>query len=734
AHQDAPFDLVLDALNPTRTLSRHPLFQICLTLESGGVPELRLGETRATAIPEVTSGSAKFDLEFLLRTEDGQGMHGTVLYAEDLFDRPTVQRMVDVLATVLRQALADPDARLGELEVVSEDERQLLLGPWAGTTATIDDTSLVARFEDQVTRTPDAVALIDGEQRITYGELNATANRWARRLRERGLGRGDLAGILLERDATFAAALIAVLKTGAGHVLLDPDFPDERLRSAAAEAGISHLVTRAELAGRLPGAWTTCTEGPDDVADHDSGNLGTPIRPQDVACVMFTSGSTGRPKGILSSHRNLVSTVSAQSYGTFGPDEVFLQCSPVSWDAFSLEFWGALLHGGTTVLQPGQKPEPAVIADLSRRHGVTMLQLSASLFNYLTDEHPEAFTTVTIAYTGGEAASPAHVHKLQQLSPRTRVVNGYGPAESMGFTTTHTITATPEPHPTIPIGAPLTNKGAYILDAALRPVPPGVTGHLYLTGHGLAHGYLNRPDYTATTFVPNPYGAPGTRLYRTGDLAHFDQQGHLHYNGRADSQVKIRGFRVEPGEIEAALLTHPGVTQATVTPYRRRLSAYVVTGTDTVTTEDIRRHLVERLPEHMVPTYLTVLERLPLTPNGKIDRRALPEPAAVVSRGRAPRNPLEETLVGLFTRTLAAENALTIDDDFFHHGGHSLLGARLTNHIAVSLDVRLTVRDVFEHPTPARLAEHITALKTAPATKKARPALRRRTETERISS
>ncbi|WUT00202.1 amino acid adenylation domain-containing protein [Streptomyces sp. NBC_00708] len=734
AHQDAPFDLVLDALNPTRTLSRHPLFQICLTLESGVVPELRLGDTRATAIPEVTSGAAKFDLEFLLRTEDGQGMHGTVLYAEDLFDHATVQRMVNVLATVLRQALADPDMRLGALEVVSEEERELLLGPWAGSSTTIANTSLVQRFEEQVARAPEAVALIDGDQRITYAELNATANRWARALRSHGLGRGQLAGILLERNATFAAALIAVLKTGAGHVLLDPDFPDERLRSAAGEAGISHLVTRTGLADRLSGAWTTSTEGPDDVLGHDSGNLDVPIGAQDVACVMFTSGSTGRPKGILSSHRNLVSTVTAQTYGTFGPHEVFLQCSPVSWDAFSLEFWGALLHGGTTVLQPGQKPEPALIAELSRRHGVTMLQLSASLFNYLTDEHPEAFESVTIAYTGGEAASPAHVHRLQQLSPHTTVVNGYGPAESMGFTTTHTITATPEPHPTIPIGTPLTNKAAYILDATLQPVPPGVTGHLYLTGHGLAHGYLNRPDLTATTFIPHPHGTPGTRLYRTGDLAHFDQHGHLHYNGRADSQVKIRGFRVEPGEVEAALLTHPGVTQATVTTHRSRLSAYVVTGTDTVATEDVRRHLVERLPEHMVPTYLTVLDRLPLTPNGKIDRRALPEPAAVVSRGRAPRTPLEETLVGLFTRTLGAENALTIDDDFFHHGGHSLLGARLTNHIAVSLDVRLTVRDVFEHPTPARLAEHITALKTAPAAKKARPALRRRTETERISS
>ncbi|TRV70829.1 AMP-binding protein, partial [Streptomyces sp. 130] len=333
-------------------------------------------------------------------------------------------------------------------------------------------------------------------------------------------------------------------------------------------------------------------------------NLGVPVTGDDVACVMFTSGSTGRPKGILSSHRNLVSTVTAQTYGNFGPDQVFLQCSPVSWDAFSLEFWGALLHGGTTILQPGQKPEPALIAELSTRHGATMLQLSASLFNYLTDEHPEAFTTVTTAYTGGEAASPPHVHKLQQLSPHTTVINGYGPAESMGFTTTHTITPTNTPHPTIPIGTPLTNKAAYILDPTLQPVPPGVTGHLYLTGHGLAHGYLNRPDLTATTFTPNPHRPAGTRLYRTGDLAHFDHNGQLHYHGRADNQLKIRGFRIEPAEIEAALLTHPHITQATITTHHDQLAAYLVTDTATPT-EDIRRHLANQLPEHMVPTYLT---------------------------------------------------------------------------------------------------------------------------------
>ncbi|TXS34919.1 AMP-binding protein, partial [Streptomyces sp. t39] len=285
----------------------------------------------------------------------------------------------------------------------------------------------------------ERTALVDGERAVSYAELNASANRLARHLRSHGLGRGDLAGVLLERGADFATAVVAVVKTGAGYTLLDPDFPDERLRSAATDAGITHLVTTTGLAQRVDGPWTTVTATAPALAALAPDDLGLEVTADDVACVMFTSGSTGRPKGILSSHRNLVSTVSGQSYGRFGTGEVFLQCSPVSWDAFSLEFWGALLHGGVSVLQPGQRPEPALIAELSRRHGVTMLQLSASLFNFLVDEHPEAFETVTVAFTGGEAASPAHVHKLQGLVPGIEVVNGYGPAESMGFTTTHAI-------------------------------------------------------------------------------------------------------------------------------------------------------------------------------------------------------------------------------------------------------------------------------------------------------
>ncbi|WP_234315377.1 amino acid adenylation domain-containing protein, partial [Streptomyces globisporus] len=379
-----------------------------------------------------------------------------------------------------------------------------------------------------------------------------------------GGGRGHDAGGAVRGAARFATALLAVLKTGAAHVLLDPDFPDDRLRSAAADAGISHLVTRPVLAERVDGPWATHTEAPGELLSHNPGNLGLPLGPDDPACLMFTSGSTGRPKAILSSHRNLVSTLIGQPYLPAGPEQVYLQCSPVSWDAFSLEFWGALLHGGTAVLQPGQKPEPALVTELARRHRVTTLLLSATLFNYLTDEHPEAFETVTTAFTVGEAASPAHVHKLQRLRPGITVLNGYGPAEVMIYATTHTIEAGVEPHPVIPIGTPLVNKPAYVLDARLGLCPPGVTGELYVAGEGLAHGYLGRSDLTATRFVPNPFGPAGGRLYRTGDLARFDRDGRLLYEGRADDQIKIRGFRVEPGETEAALLTHPAVTQAVV--------------------------------------------------------------------------------------------------------------------------------------------------------------------------
>ncbi|MFD8143183.1 amino acid adenylation domain-containing protein [Streptomyces sp. NPDC059708] len=750
AHQDAPFDLVLEAVNPSRSLARHPLFQVCLALESGPVPAPEFPGVTAGPAEPLATGSVKFDLEFLLSADEETGLSGTVLYSSDLYDRETVERMIRVLRRVLEHAVASPEVPLSGLEVLGAEERARVLGEWPGAAPSRAEEGepplLTARFEEQARLRPQAPALVFDAESVTYGELNARANRLARHLRSHGLGRGDLAGILLERGIPFAVALLAVVKTGAGYALLDPEFPDERLRGTAQDAAVRLLVTDAAQAARgLDGPWTevrTDTEA-EEIGEHPAHDLGVVLTGDDTACVMFTSGSTGRPKGILSRHRNLVSTVTGQSYAAFGPGEVFLQCSPVSWDAFSLEFWGALLHGGTTVLQPGQRPEPAVIAALGRAHAVTMLQLSSSLFNYLTDEHPDTFASTRIVYTGGEPASPTHIARLHALHPHLTVTNGYGPAESMGFTTTHTVAPGVPTGATVSIGRPLARKQAYVLDERLRPVPPGVTGELYLTGDGIAHGYLAQPATTATRFIPNPHGTPGSRLYRTGDQAHWDTHGNLHYTGRTDTQIKIRGFRIEPTEIETLLTTHPHLTQATLATHTDRhgtpqLTAYVVAaGEPGPAPQEVRLWLRERLPDHMVPAFVVPMERLPLTPNGKIDKRALPVPRPVTAAGgRSPRTPLEETVLGLFTEVLAVTGRLSIDDDFFDHGGHSLLAARLTHRLGAALDVSLTLRDVFQYPTPAALAQHLEARLSAGAAppRRTRPTLRRRTTDQERST
>ncbi|MFE4632799.1 amino acid adenylation domain-containing protein [Streptomyces sp. NPDC056773] len=744
AHQDVPFDRVLEAVNPTRSAARHPLFQVCLALESGPGLAPDLPGLQSGAAEPLATGAVKFDLEFLLRAEPDGPLTGAVLFSSDLYERATVERMAQMLRRTLEHVVDVPDVLLSELELLGAAERRQVLEEWTGRRADIGEATLVDRFEEQARIRPAARALVFGEEDLTYGELDARSNRLAHHLAERGLGRGDLAGVLLDRGTDFAVALLAVLKTGAGYALLDPEFPDERLAGTARDAGVGVLVTDSLHHARVPGPWdcVLVDSEADAIGRQPATGPGIALTPADVACVMFTSGSTGRPKGILSSHRNLVSTITAQTYAHFGPEETFLQCSPVSWDAFSLEFWGALLHGGTTVLQPGQRPEPAAIAALSQRHAVTMLQLSSSLFNYLTDEHPDTFATTRIVYTGGEPASPTHVHRLHTRHPQLTITNGYGPAESMGFTTTHPIPATDEPAGTVSIGRPLTNKHAYVLDTRLRPTPPGTIGELYLTGDGLAHGYLAQPTTTATSFVPNPYGPPGTRLYRTGDQAHWDSEGNLHYTGRTDTQIKIRGFRVETTEIETVLTSHPEIAQATLSTHpdhhnTPQLAAYLVTTAPGLSGQDVRLWLRTLLPDHMVPAFVVLLDRLPLTPNGKIDKRALPVPeAAAVVGGRAPRTELEAALLALFVDALGTAAPLSIDDDFFDHGGHSLLAARLTHRIGATLDVPLTLRDVFQHPTPATLAQHIERLRgSVPAApRRARPALRRRTPDQERSS
>ncbi|MEU3751104.1 amino acid adenylation domain-containing protein, partial [Streptomyces narbonensis] len=729
AHQDVPFERLVEELNPVRSAARHPLFQVALVLQNNAVATPRLSGLDLVGQEVLSLDVAKFDLtvdvtEAYDDTGRPTGIRGSAQYAVDLFDRGSVEALVARLVRLLEAAVAEPDARIGDLDVLAVDERRMLLGEWNTTAGTSPyEVCVHELFEERAAVSPGSTALVFGDVRVSYGELEREANRLARYLVGRGVRRGDTVGVLLEREPRLVVAVLAVLKAGAAYTLLDPGFPVERLRDVVERAGLSLVVTAGVL-GELLGSTAglvrlDAAAEVAGIAQCADSVLGRTASPEDAACVMFTSGSTGVPKGVVSPHRAMTGTLVGQDFVSFGPDEVWLQCAPVSWDAFALELFGALLHGGVCVLQPGGKPEPGLIAELIARHHVTSAYLSASLLNFLLDEYPGCFTGMRQIIGGGEAASPAHAAKVLAEYPGLRLVNGYGPVEAMIFVSAHHITAGDTARPAIPIGRPIGNERMYALDERLRPVPVGVVGDLYLTGAGLAHGYLGQAALTAERFVAHPHGAPGERVYRTGDLVRWRADGVLEYVGRADGQVKIRGFRVEPGEVQAVLMRHSGVRQAAVAvredrPGDKRLAAYLVAepGTE-LDPADVRGHAAAHLPEHLRPSTFTVLDALPLTPNGKLDRKALPAPDIdSAPGGRAPRTEQEKLLCELLADVLGVEQ-VGIDDNFFHLGGHSLLAARLISRISTALGTRVGIAELFHAPTMAALAERLDSKRGA---------------------
>ncbi|MFE5816939.1 amino acid adenylation domain-containing protein [Streptomyces sp. NPDC056479] len=573
-------------------------------------------------------------------------------------------------------------------------------------------------FEEQVRRTPAATALVSADDRLSYGELDARAARLAALLREHGVRPGTLVGVHLERSAEMAVALLGTLKAGAGYVMLDPDFPVERLRGMAADAGVGVVVSRRGSRQPIDVAESIEVEDAERVRPLRSGQVA--IRPHDPACVMFTSGSTGRPKGIVASHAAITGTLTGQDFAYFGAGAVWLQCSPVSWDAFALELWGPLLNGGLCVLHPGQRPDPVVIAGLAARHAVTSVYLSASLFHVIVDEYPRALAGVRELIVGGEPMSPAHAARTLERHPGLRLSNGYGPVEGMVFLTVHQVTAEELRNGgPVPIGRPLAGKRLRVLDTRLRPVADGETGELYAAGAGVALGYRGRPGLTAERFVADPYGPAGDRMYRTGDLVRRRADGVLEYLGRADSQVKIRGFRVEPGEVETVLAGHPGVLRAAVVARPdvtgdKRLIAYVVPREGhqrSLCERELREHAAHVLADYLVPAAFVLLDALPLTANGKLDRAALPEPGPVTGSlasqaGRQPSGAVEEALCGLFSEVLGVAS-VGPEDDFFALGGNSLMVARLLGRIQLTLGARVGVRTLFECRTPAALVPHV---------------------------
>ncbi|MFD7611484.1 amino acid adenylation domain-containing protein [Streptomyces sp. NPDC059828] len=686
-HQEAPFDAIAGAVMEERpddrTEDRNPLCQVLLELHPLDTRPLTIGGTEVTR--ELHSNPvSRFDLSISV-DDRGTDFTGRFEYDSDLFDPATMAGLCEA---------------------------------WLGTLAAAVEVPVHTLFEDRAARDPHALALVSGEDRLDYGALNERANRLAHHLGGLGIGRGDTVAVLVERGPDLVVALLAALKAGAAYTLLDPDFPAGRLAGAVADSGAALLVTQRDASPPFPVArHLDLDAAAAAVAACPGHDPGSAVTGTDLACVMFTSGSTGRPKGVAVPHRALTGTYLGQDYARFGPDEVWLQCSPVSWDAFALELYGALAFGGVCVLQPGQRPDPGAVAELTRRHGVTQLQLSASLFNFLLEEFPETYDDLRVAFTAGERASVTHVGKALEQWPDLVVANGYGPVESLGLTTCHRATREDAAGASIPIGHPLHGKAIHVLDARLRPVPDGITGELYAAGGGLALGYVGRPGLTAERFVASPFGAPGERLYRTGDLGHRTAEGVLEITGRIDDQVKLRGFRVEPGEIEDALTRHPFVREAVVTvhepaPGDRRLAAYVTVaaGAPVPGPDALLDHLAGLLPEHMVPVTYDVLDTLPLNANGKADRRALPAP--VGRPEAAPADPLtpDQRLVAEAVRTvLKLAEDLGPDADFFRIGGDSLAAVRVAMRLSQQTGTRVPPQAVFRGRTVSAIAERLVS-------------------------
>ncbi|KPH97142.1 amino acid adenylation domain protein [Actinobacteria bacterium OK074] len=727
AHQDMPFENLVEALNPARTLSYNPLFQTILALQNVPLGEFDLPGLHVSTVATPIR-TAKFDLVFNLRERyrpDGScgGVVGAVEYATDLFDPVTVETLVARWTRLLEAVVADPDVVVGRIDVLADDERARLLNGCSGGVAEGVEDVVSKAFEARVAMAPDAVAVVAGDVSLTYEELNRRANRFAHALLERGVGAEQVVALVLPRSPELVVAVLGVLKAGAAYLPVDPEYPRSRIEFMLSDARPSLIVDDPRTVRE--------TEG------HPETDPGVAVDSRQPAYVIYTSGSTGRPKGVVVGYAGIGALHAATVERlAIDADSRILQFASPSFDASFWDMSNALLSGATLVLAPATEPLTALV---DRHLAVTHALVPPSVLAAVAeDEVPSSMTLVV----GGEACPPGLVARW---STGRRLVNAYGPTEATVCATMSEPLSALSPTPP-PIGRPIVNTRVFVLDPDLRLVPTGAAGELYVAGPGLARGYLGQPGLTADRFVASPYGPAGARMYRTGDVVRWRRDGDLEFLGRADEQAKVRGFRIEPGEIEAVLAAHPRLTQAKVIvrqdrPDDKRLVAYVVAGDDanrrrdphperdhagergkthaaspltsretTTLIDELHAHLRERLPEYLVPSAIVLLDRLPLTPNGKVDRNALPEPGpGAAGSGRAPRAPGErslttrqQTLCGLFAETLGVAG-VGPDDGFFALGGHSILAVRLVRAINQRFGTALPLNSIFEHETAAAL-------------------------------
>jgi amino acid adenylation domain-containing protein len=708
AHADLPFELLVRELQPERDPSRHPLYQVLLAINPPD-PELRLGEIEAEAL-QTEASAAGVDLFLFLQERDG-GLDAIWEYSTDLFERETIERLHGHFVRLLQAAVESPGQPVGDLALLGDDELQRVLVEWQGVAREYPSEPLHSLIEEQVARSPDAVATVFEGEELTYGELNERANQTARRLQALGAKPGTIVAVSLERSLDLVVALLATLKAGAAYVPIDPDLPADRVAFMLSDSGAEVLITHDRVLQRLPrfdGGVVQLDADAAEIGREDPNDLGVPVGPDDIAYVIYTSGSTGRPKGVLNTHRGVVNRLlSMQDTYALEASDRLLQKTQSSFDVAVREVFWPLLHGARIVLAaPGQQGNPSYLAEVIEREQVTIVHFVPSMLQLFLDEvDPERYRSVRCVLSGGEALRGELANRFF-ASFDCELHNLYGPTEAAISVTSWRCEPADE-RVVAPLGHPVANTQMYVVDARLRPVPAGVWGELLIGGAQVARGYHGRPALTAEQFVPNPFG--DGRVYRTGDRGRWTAGGVLEFGGRVDDQVKVRGFRVELGEIEAVLREQGGVVDGAVvaveTPGRpTELAGYVVPSGD-VSAADVHGFLRSKLPDYMVPASITFLDELPLMPNGKLDKGALPAPdrTTLQEEFAEPETESERALARIWSELLELER-VGRNDNFFTLGGHSLLAVRLLARVAKELDSDVFLSDFLREPTVAALA------------------------------
>ncbi|MDT8717660.1 amino acid adenylation domain-containing protein [Clostridium sp. 19966] len=714
-HQAYSFDKLVEELSLGKAINRNPLFDIMFVLQNTEHKKLHMDGISINDY-KFKDDVSKFDMTFEAEETDGE-IKFNLEYCTKLFKRSTIEGLIRHFKNILNEIIENPRIKLSEINMLSEAEKKEILVDFNSTKSEYPrDKSICELFEEQAYKAPDSIAAVCESDKLTYRELNEKANQLANTLRVEGVTSESIVGIIAERSLNMLVGIVAILKAGGAYLPIDPDYPSNRINYMLEDSKADILLTEQELSSEIDFKGCLIDLKDAEIYSPNKENLENISKAENIAYVIYTSGTTGRPKGVAVIQRNVVRLVKNTNYIEFKREDKLLQTGSITFDASTLEIWGSLLNGielhitSKDVILNGEK-----LKEYLSSNKITIMWLTSPLFNKLCEEDPEIFRELRCLLAGGDVVSAKNVNLVRKYAPQLTVINGYGPTENTTFSTCYVISENLDENKTIPIGKPIANSTAYILDKDNNLVPTGVYGELCVGGDGLAREYLNNKELTAKKFVENPF-EQGQRMYRTGDLARWLPDGNIEFLGRIDYQVKIRGFRIELGEIEKALLKLKGIKEALVIDREedgnKYLCAYIVSAED-YSIKKLREELKNALPDYMIPSYFIILDEMPLNQSGKIDRKALPIPDGNIETGAeyiAARNKIEEILINIWSEILEI-NKIGIDDDFFALGGHSLKAIKMVAMIQRELSVEISVGDIFKNTTVRSLGEHLEKIR-----------------------